>query len=296
MKLSDINDILREKILQRLPRTGDCMLGFGGAGIYRRDESNVAENCFYRPLLTITIQGSKWSTVGGERFYLSEYEYLVATVDMPAQNYVVGATSQKPFLSMGIDLDKHLIAQLISENPSLIPEQGTDCKGAGLAKVDTELLGAFLRLLTISENPREAEVLSSTILKEIHLRLLMGPLGKHLCGINTPDTAGNQVARAISWLRKNFREPLTVSQLSGLANMSAPSFHRHFRRITKMSPLQYQKHLRLYEAQRLMLMENETASNAAYAVGYESPTQFSREYKRLFGNPPRKSLRRAPEE
>ena len=265
-------------------------MGFGGAGIYRRDESDIAENCFYRPLVTVTIQGSKWSTVGGEKFYLNENEYLVATVDMPAQNYVVGATPKKPFLSIAMDLDKHLVSQLISENPSLISKDDARCKGAGVAKIDAELLDAFLRLYKLSEKPKEAEILSPVIIREIHLRLLMGPLGKHLRGINTPDSAGSQVAKAISWLRENFREPLTINKLSNLANMSAPSFHRHFKKITEMSPLQYQKHLRLYEAQRLMLVESETASNAAYAVGYESPTQFNREYKRLFGAPPRRSL------
>lgn len=290
MDTAQINEALKEKILSRMPKSGDCPLGFAGAGIYRRDESDIAENCFYRPLVTVTIQGSKWSTVGGEKFYLNENEYLVATVDMPAQNYVVGATPERPFLSIAMDLDKHLISRLISENPSLISKDDAGCKGAGAAKIDAELLDAFLRLCRLSEKPKEAEILSPVIAREIHLRLLMGPLGKHLRGINTSDSAGSQVAKAISWLRENFRETASIDKLSNLANMSAPSFHRHFKRITEMSPLQYQKHLRLYEAQRLMLVERESASNAAYAVGYESPSQFNREYKRLFGAPPRRSL------
>ena len=291
MEVEEINRVLKEKMLRKMPKTGDYSLGFGGAGVYRRDESDVAENCFYRPLVTVTIQGAKWSIVGGEKVYLGENEYLVAAVDMPAQNYVVGASRDKPFLSMALDLDKRTISELLSENPSLISKNGSGGKGAGVSKIDPSLLDAFLRLYKLSERKEEAAMLSPIVLKEIHLRLLMGPLGRHLCGVNTPGNSGAQISKAVSWLRAHYKEPLEMDGLSSMVNMSPASFYRHFKRITSLSPLQYQKRLRLYEANRLMLVGNENAANAAYAVGYESPSQFSREYKRIFGDPPKRSLK-----
>lgn len=290
MDVAELNRILKGKLLRRMPKTGDCPLGFGGAGVYRRDESDVAENCFYRPLVTVTVQGAKWSTVGGEKFRLRENEFLAAAVDMPAQNYVVGASREKPFLSISLDLDRNVISGLLSEYPELAPSGG-ECKGAGTSKIDGGLLGAFLRLYELSENPREAKFMAPILIREIHLRLLMGPLGGQIRAINTPDTSGHRISKAISWLRANYKEPVEIGGLSKLAGMSPASFHRHFKKVTEMSPLQYRKRLRLYEARRLMLAENETAAGATYAVGYESPAQFSRDYRSVFGNPPKRSLR-----
>ena len=216
MDVAELNRILKGKLLRRMPKTGDCPLGFGGAGVYRRDESDVAENCFYRPLVTVTVQGAKWSTVGGEKFRLRENEFLAAAVDMPAQNYVVGASREKPFLSISLDLDRNVISGLLSEYPELAPSGG-ECKGAGTAKIDGGLLGAFLRLYELSENPREAKFMAPILIREIHLRLLMGPLGGQIRAINTPDTSGHRISKAISWLRANYKEPVEIGGLSKLA-------------------------------------------------------------------------------
>ena len=164
-------------------------------------------------------------------------------------------------------------------------------KKDGVSKIDPSLLDAFLRLYKLSERKEEAAMLSPIVLKEIHLRLLMGPLGRHLCGVNTPGNSGAQISKAVSWLRAHYKEPLEMDGLSSMVNMSPASFYRHFKRITSLSPLQYQKRLRLYEANRLMLVENENAANAAYAVGYESLAQFVRDYKELFGLPPLRDIK-----
>ena len=163
-----------------------------------------------------------------------------------------------------------------------MPRRGS--RGAGAAKIDGGLLGAFLRLYELSENPREAKFMAPILIREIHLRLLMGPLGGHIRAINTPDSSGHRISKVISWLRANYKEPAEICALAKMAGMSPASFHRHFKKVTEMSPLQYRKRLRLYEARRLMLAENETAAGAAYAVGYESPAQFSRDYKGRFCN------------
>lgn len=292
MDADDLNAALREKILEKLKESGDLRLNIGGLGIYRRDESNIAENCFYKPLCTVAIQGTKWSTVGGEKFYLKKNEYLVAMLEMPAQNYVVGASKKEPFLSIAIDLDLYLISQILTEHPELAETGDTECKGAGLAKADSELLSVFLRLLTLAEDERKSAILAPTLIRELHLILLLGPLGRHLCAANSPNTSASQIARATAFLRKNYRQAISISQLAKIANMSLSTFHRQFKQITKLSPIQYQKRLRMYEAKRLMIAESKSASSAAYEVGYESYPQFNREYKRLFGDSPKRNLRR----
>lgn len=290
MEFSDINYILKRKLLLKMPIAGDYPLGFGGLGIHRRDSSNITENCFYRPLATLTIQGSKYSTIGGERYYLREGDFLVSTVDMPAQNYVVDAKDKKPFLSISLYLDRFLITQILSENPSLLSSQAIEARGTGVAKIEADMLAAFLRFFELSETPKKIEYLSSAMLKEIHIRLLLSPLGKYICGINAPNGSGIKLAKVMSYLRENYKRMLNISELSKLAGMSQSTFHRSFKAITGISPLQYQKHLRLYEAQKLMITKNATVSDAAFEVGYDSPSQFSREYKRIFGIPPKKSL------
>lgn len=146
MDVAELNRILKEKLLRRMPRTGDCPLGFGGAGVYRRDESDIAENCFYRPLATVTVQGAKWSTVGGEKFRLRENEFLAAAVDMPAQNYVIGASREKPFLSISLDLDKNVISGLLSEYPELALGGG-ECRGRGSRKNRRRASGRVFKAL-----------------------------------------------------------------------------------------------------------------------------------------------------
>lgn len=160
----------------------------------------------------------------------------------------------------------------------------------GKARIDCGLLSAFLRLYELCETPEKIRFIAPVLIKEIHLRLLLSPLGKYICAINTPDGSGIRLAEVMSHLRNNYKEISDISELSKIAGMSQSTFYRKFRAITGMSPLQYQKRLRLYEAKRLMIENGETAANAAYAVGYESPSQFSREYKKIFGAPPKKNI------
>lgn len=211
---------------------------------------------------------------------------MVTGVDMPAINYVTGASPEKPFLGVFINLDKYLIAQLAADIPPSSRLENGSYKGMAVAEVDPDVLDAFLRLTELLDKPKQIPVLAPMIIREIHYRLLIGPQGERLRMINTLGTQSNQIAKIITWLRDNYKEPVQVDELAGKVNMATSTFHRRFREVTTLSPLQFQKRLRLYEAQRLMLSENEDAATAGLTVGYESPTQFNREYKRLFGGPP----------
>ncbi|MGO9137526.1 MAG: AraC family transcriptional regulator N-terminal domain-containing protein [Syntrophales bacterium] len=288
--LARTNNLLKEKLLRWMPGSGDYPTAIEGLTIFRRDKANQLENCFYKPLVAVIVQGFKRSVIGSEEYRYGENHCLVTGVDMPSVNYVTHASPEQPFLGLFIDLDKYLITQLAAEIPPSSRLGNDSYKGMSVAKVDPDVLSAFLRLAELLGKPDQIPVLAPMIIREIHYRLLIGPQGEHLRMINVHGTQSNQIAKVITWLRGNYKEPLQVDELAKKVNMATSTFHRHFRQVTTLSPLQFQKRLRLYEAQRLMLAENEDAAIAALAVGYESPTQFNREYKRLFGEPPHRHV------
>lgn len=291
-RLSRANSLLKEKLLSRLPGPGRFPTAIEGFMIARRHDSKELENCVYKPLVAVVVQGSKRSVIGSEEYRYGENHCLVIGVDVPSANHVITASPEQPFLAVTLDLDKYLITQLAAEVPPSSTPGNDAYKGIAVAKVDPDVLDAFLRLVELLDRPEQIPVLAPLIIREIHYRLLIGPQGERLRMVNTLGTQSNQIARTITWLRDNYKAPLQVDALARKANMATSTFHRHFRQVTTISPLQFQKHLRLYEAQRLMLVENEDAAIAAMAVGYESPTQFNREYKRMFGEPPHRHVNR----
>jgi AraC-like DNA-binding protein len=291
-ELTTAGNLLKEKLLRRMPESGKFSTAIEALTMARRDQPNQLENCFSRPLVGVIVQGFKRSVIGSQEYCYGENQCLVAGVDMPSTFYVTGASPERPFLSISLDLDKYLISQLAAEIPGL-SSLGNGCnKGISVADVDPRVMDAFLRLVELLENPEQIPVLAPLISREIHYRLLVGPQGDHLRRLNTFGTQSNQIAQAITWLRGNYKEPLHIEKLAQKVNMAASTFHRHFKELTTISPLQFHKRLRLYEAQRLMLVENENAASASLAVGYESPTQFNREYKKLFGEPPHRDIGR----
>ena len=291
-ELARINSLLKEKLLRRMPEPGLYPTAINGFMIARHHDAKEIPNCVYRPLVAVVVQGSKRSVIGSEEYRYGENHCLVVGVDIPSANHVIVASPEQPFLAVALDLDKYLITQLAAEIPPASRPENDSYRGIAVAKVDPDVLAAFLRLVELLEKPEQIGVLAPMIAREIHFRLLIGPQGERLRTMNTLGTQSNQISRSITWLRDNYKEPLQVDELASKANMATSTFHRHFREVTTLSPLQFQKRLRLYEAQRLMLVENEDATLAALAVGYESPTQFNREYKRLFGEPPHRHLTR----
>lgn len=289
-RLARTNSLLKEKLLRRLPEPGRYPTAIEGFMISRRHDAKELENCVYKPLVAVVLQGSKRSVIGSEEYRYGENHCLVIGVDLPSANHVLDASPEKPFLAVTLDLDKYLITQLSAEIPPSSRFENGSYKGMAVAEVDPDVLDAFLRLAELLDKPEQIPVLAPLLIREIHYRLLVGPQGERLRMINTLGTQSNQIANSITWLRENYKEPLQVDELARKVNMATSTFHRHFRQVTTLSPLQFQKRMRLFEAQRRMLVEHEDASIAGLSVGYESATQFNREYKRMFGEPPHRHV------
>jgi AraC-like DNA-binding protein len=284
--------LLKEKLLRRLPEPGRYPTAIEGLTITRRNEVNEPENCFYTPTVGMVVQGFKRSMIGNEEYRYGENYCLAVGVDMPSVNTITDASPEKPFLAVALKLNRYFIAQLAAETPPPAHSGNMSYRGVALAQVDDGVLDCFLRLVELLDKPEQIPLLAPMIIREIHGRMLLGPQGECLRMFSTLGTQSNQIAQAISWLRANYIEPLMVDDLSQRVNMATSTFNRHFRQVTTLSPLQFQKRLRLYEAQRLMLVSDKDASSAALAVGYESATQFNREYKRMFGEPPHRDVSR----
>ena len=290
--LAKDNDLLKELLLRLMPEPGKHATAVDGLFMSRRESDDHVENCFYKPSVGLVVQGSKRSIVGTDEYCYGENQCLVVNVDMPSSFFTSGATRERPFLAISLDLDRYLISRLVMELPAAQHAGSAPYRGVAVTDATPDLLNAFLRLAGLLEKPEEAAFIAPIVIHEIHSRLLLGPLGTMLRRFSTHGTQSNQIARAIAWLRENYREPLQIETLARRVNMGISTFHRHFKEVTSLSPLQYHKRLRLYEAQRLMLAENVDATSAGLAVGYESPTQFNREYKRMFGEPPRRDVMR----
>lgn len=289
------NEQIVEKMLSRVLAPGNFPTAVPGLMFSRREESFKPENCFFDPTITIVLQGQKQTILGSREYRYGEGYCLVNGVYMPSINYPTDASPKRPYLSLSIDVSRYLAIELSAEiAPS--PRFDTDVyPNISIEKVNVQVLDAAMRLVELLDKPAQIPVMAPMILREIHYLMLVGPQGGFLRQVNTLGSQSCQIAKAIGWLKENFREPLHVEELAKKVNMGTSTFHRHFKEITSLSPLQYQKRLRLFEAQRLMLTDNEYAANACLAVGYESPTQFNREYKRLFGKPPAQDISRVRE-
>ena len=289
-RVARINRKLREVILRHMETPDARPSAVKGLTLVRRDETNSSERCFEKPLASVVVQGSKQSTIGMQEYVLRENQCLVSAVDMPSISYAVDPSSETPFLSLFFYLDKKIFTELISEmDPEERPAFHAGL-GVSVADAEPDFLEALLRLAELLDKPKQIAVRAPIIMRGLHYLLLIGPQGSTLQGLYTSGSQDSQIVQAISIMKKNIAGPLRMDALAKQVSMSISSLHRHFKSITGFSPLQYHKQLRLYEAQRLMLVENERAAAAALAVGYESVTQFNREYKRMFGEPPHRDI------
>ncbi len=283
--LKEKRDLLKNKIMDFFPEPGIFLTGIPGFSLSLRTAPTFNQHCFYKPMAIIVLQGKKQTVLGSERFTYKENTLVVTSIDIPTVGSIIEASPEKPFMTLILELDNYVIGRLLSQAD--YPHAENSGRGMMAAEADEGLLDAFYRLILLSERPERQKVMAPMIIKEIHYLLLTSPLGDILYSVNTKGSRNNQIAGAITWLKDNFRKPLKIESLAKRFNMAESSFYRHFSKVTSLSPLQYQKRLRLYEAQRLMLSENFDTANAAYEVGYESVSQFNREYKRMFGQPPR---------
>ena len=288
--LPGLNDSLKERLLKWLPEQSRLETPISGLALTRHDENTSAIKCFYTRMIALVVQGFKRSMIGDHEANYGELHCVTVGIDMPGVFHITDASPQAPFLSLSVKLDRRIITQLITEAPSIVTVQEGEVTPIVVDEVGKDLLQAFSRLVELLDTPSRIPVLAPMILREIHYYLLCGSQGKCLRLFNTNGTQANQIAQAISWLRENYTSPLRMEELARYANMAPSTFNRHFKEVTSLSPLQFQKRLRLYEAERLMLLEGKDAGTAALMVGYESGSQFNREYKRQFGAPPRKDV------
>ena len=284
-------EALINALLRHAPEDGNYSYPIDEFWIVRRDKPNdIIERCMVKPVILVSVQGRKRSVIGGVPYEYESGQSLLLGMYLPADSTVLNASPEKPYCSMVLGLDASLITQIIAK----LPEENTDKQkslAVACSKTDPAVLEAFTRLVELLDTPDHIKYLAPLIIREIHYRLLTGPLGKHIRAAYTLGTQSNQIARAITWLENNYKAPLKIEVLAKYVNMPVSTFHRNFKLITSLSPLQFQKQLRLFEAQRLMLAEGMDAITASYEVGYESPTQFNREYKRMFGNSPVKDVK-----
>lgn len=283
-------DLLRVELLSWLPGQQRLATPIDGLMLTRIDQQTSSEKCLYYPMIALVVQGKKQAFYGEHEIVYGAGEYVVLGSDMPGIFHIVDSSPQTPFLSLSIRLDSRIIANLsLEECADLNPQKGNQL-AIGKEKATPDVLLAFYRLVRLLKQPESIPLFAGSVIKEIHYYILKGALGEKLRLAITPGTRDNRIAQSISWLRSHFTETFSMPELAQQVHMAPSTFNRCFREATSISPLQFQKRLRLYEAQRLMLRENLDARSAARRVGYESEAQFSREYKRLFGQPPARDL------
>jgi AraC-like DNA-binding protein len=265
--------------------------------VFRADSLNGSVCGVYEPCVALIVQGSKRVVLGGDTLVYDSGRYLITSLDLPAVATILEASPERPYLALVLRLDLREIAGLLlgGQLPPVPPaprdsRDSRHLRAMATGEVTLPLLDAFGRLLDLLDQPENLPVLGPLVQREIHYRLLVGEQGGRLRQIAAVGSQGHQIARAIDSLKTRYAEPLRVEALAREVRMSVSTFHHQFKALTAMSPLQYQKHLRLTEARRLMLSEHLDASTAAYRVGYESPSQFSREYSRQFGAPPSRDI------
>lgn len=274
----------------RVSAPGDFATAIPGLALFRRDQPAPPVVCMIEPSLILVGRGEKRLWVGGEGYSYDPSRFLVTSLDLPANSEVMLASPDQPCVGLVLKLDVGMLAEILSKGGLPAKRQPSMSTGAGIGNMSSALEEALDRLLALLDEPEAIPVLAPLILREIHYRLLNTNQGARLRQITAVDGQGYRIAKAIDWLKVNYTEALRIDELAARVQMSAPTFHHHFRQLTGMSPLQYQKWLRLNEARRLMLTEHLDVSRAAFAVGYESPSQFSREYGRLFGTAPSRDL------
>ncbi|HEY3333390.1 MAG TPA: AraC family transcriptional regulator [Capsulimonadaceae bacterium] len=287
----------REELVELIARAVDndgSVEPLSGLHLNRASASKGLVHGVAHPSFCVIAQGSKEIYLGDERYRYDPYRYLLTTVELPVMSCLIEAAQAKPYLSLRLDLDPSLVASVMLEAAMPPPRNTTtNIRALDVSPLDLNLLDASVRLVRlINTPPSESRILLPLITREIVFRLLVGEQGARLRQVALLGGHTDRVARAIQRLRNDFNQPLRIDMLAKDLGMSPSGFHEHFKAVTAMSPLQFQKQLRLQEARRLMLGEDLDASTAAYRVGYEDASHFSREYKRQFGSPPMRDIER----
>jgi AraC-like DNA-binding protein len=282
---------LARKIASLVGNEENRITEISGVSLHRRTAPTPPCRATYHPGIIVVAQGSKQVNLGKSSFIYGEAHYLLTAVDLPIVSWVAEATQEVPCLVLSIKLDISMVRELLSRGEIHAADAPSDSPAISIGETTPEFLSACCRLLDLLKSPQDIPFLSGIIQREIIYRILRGPEGARLRSIATLGDQSHRTAKAIAWIAANYSKTLRVEELAKLSSMGVSTLHHHFRMLTSMSPLQYQKQLRLQSARRLMLNSGMDASNAAFEVGYESPTQFNREYSRFFGQPPLRDVR-----
>jgi AraC-like DNA-binding protein len=282
---------LVERIARALPEDGS-LDAFPGFRLSRSSSPTEPVHSVHRPAFCFVAQGSKQALLGEELFRYDPGHYLIFTVDLPVVFQVKVASKERPYFGLRLNLDSSLVASVMMESGIEIKKGGASVKAMGVSRTDAHMLDAVVRLVRLLDAPVERNVLAPLITREIVFRLLVGGQGARLNHLLTSGGDSRRISKAVEHLRENFNQPLKMEDIARELGMSVSGFHHHFKSVTAMSPLQFQKQIRLQEARRLMLGEDLDAASAGFRVGYEDPSYFSREYKKHFGAPPQRDIAR----
>lgn len=262
-----------------------------GVSLHQRTSPTPPCQTTYHPGIIVVAQGSKQVNLGSTSFIYDESHFLLTAVDLPIVSWVAKATEEFPCLVLSLKLDMSMVRELLSHEEIHVAPSTSDSPALSIGTTTPEFLNACCRLLDLLKSPKDIPFLSGLIQREIIYRVLRGRVGARLRAVATLGDQSHRTAKAVAWIAANYAKSLRVEELAQLANMGVSTLHHHFRVLTSMSPLQYQKQLRLQSARNLMLNNGLDAASAAFEVGYESATQFSREYSRFFGQPPMRDIR-----
>jgi AraC-like DNA-binding protein len=282
---------LARKIAAHLRADGKEATGVPGLSLYRKSAPTECTSAAYEPELIVFVQGRKRINIGGTTLECNESTFLLTSIDIPVVSQVTKASREEPILALLLKLEMPTIREILSQEEFHVSAAVSGTCGMAVCETSVELLDACSRLLDLLDAPKDIPFLSNLIQREVIYRLLRGPRGENLRAIATLGEQSNRTAKAVAWLRENYAKPLRVEDLASVAQMGVSTLHHHFRSLTAMSPLQYQKQLRLHTARVRMLTDGMDAASAAFEVGYESPSQFSREYSRFFGQPPMRDIK-----
>ena len=286
---------LSARVARLAPFDGTHQSALPWLALIRASAPTVCMPTVYQPCLAIVVQGRKRAVLNGEVFQYDALNYLVVSVTLPAMGQVLEASAERPYLCLRLSLDLEEIARLLLELGEHGPSLAAADRGLFVARMDEVLLDTVLRMVKLLDTPEDTAVLGPLMQREIYYRMLRGELAHRLVDLAQGEGGTHRIVRAIEWLKQRYAAPLRIEELAGAVHMSASALHHRFKAVTAMSPLQYQKHLRLHEARRLMFADGIDCATAGHRVGYESPSQFSREYRRLFGAPPRAEIARLRE-
>ncbi len=290
-KLIELRSELARTIFAHAVAEGDTTTGIASLRLYRRSEPSPCVSAAYQPSLVVFAQGQKRINVGKIVHLCDGSNFLLTSVDLPVVSQVVRATKDEPILGLILDLEMPAVREILSQHEFHFNEESGDARAMAVGVSSIDLLDACVRLVKLLDQPQDIPFLAPLLQREIIFRLLRSPQGKHLRAIATLGEQTHRTAKAVEWLRMNYAKPLRVEELANMARMGVSTLHHQFRSLTAMSPLQYQKQLRLHVARERMLNQGLDAASAAFEVGYESASQFNREYSRFFGQPPMRDIK-----